>query len=177
MSAADVRDATLSWFAPPNVMYLNALYKAEPIFASGKDWQLDQGVGFGAMGYLHISDEREIRIGDGGAYGGIKAITYNVALVSLYRYVVANNNPDDGPDAWVDGLDALLENIKARARADRTWGTGDTGVIWQAGEGDEGDSADIRITRDLPKRSSTKVESWQVVEFTVISNIAQTPTS
>ena len=174
MSAGAVRDAALAWFAPPNVAHLNALYRAEPIFASGKDWQLDTGVGFGAMGYLHISDEQEIRIGEGGEFGGIKAIRYNVALVTLYRYVVANNNPDDGPDAWVDGLDALLENIKVRARADRTWGTGSTGVIWQAGEGDEGASDDIRVTRDLPKRSSSKVESWQVVEFTVISNIAQT---
>lgn len=174
MSAADVRAAAFNFFAPPNVGYLNTLYKAEPFFAPGKDWQLDQGVGFGAMGYLHITDQAETRIGFDGEDGGIKAIVYNVALVTQYRYIFANNNPDQGPDAWVDGLDALLENIKERGRSDRTWGTGDTGVIWQAGEGDLGNSEDFRITQDLPKRSSTGVMSWQVVEFTVISNIAGT---
>lgn len=171
MASADVRAAVYAYFAPPAVDILNTLYKAEPIYAPGTAWQLDSGVGFGAMGYLHISDESEARAAFGGATGGIKSITYNVALVLLYRYVITSNNTDDGPDSWTDGLDTLIDNVKARLRADRTLGTGDSGVVWQAGEGNNTSEPDIKVTRDLPKLTPNKVEAWQVVEFVVIENI------
>ena len=171
MASADVRAAVYDYFAPPAVAILNTLYKAEPIFASGNDWQLDSGVGFGAMGDLHSSDESEARIAFGGATSGIKSITYNVAIVLLYRYVITNNISDNGPDEWTDGLDALIDGVKARLRADRNLGTGESGVVWQAGEGNNTSEPDIKVTRDLPKLTPNKVEAWQVVEFVVIENI------
>lgn len=172
MSAQDMRRAIVSWFAPPAIPGLVRVYPAMPTIADGREWDFGPSRGWAAVGYVHISDQSEQRIALGGAFGGIKQVTYQCGLVLLYRYLVPSPVPVDSDEsAWVVALDALLDAVTSRIREDRTFGCGDAGPVWQAGEGDGIQSPDVRITRDLPVLDAGKVHAWQVVEFTAVEMV------
>ncbi|QGJ93459.1 hypothetical protein SEA_MUFASA8_9 [Arthrobacter phage Mufasa8] len=157
MGAAAIRTALASYIAPTTG--ITAMFRDEPWFITGEAWTTEDGLP-GTVCYLHINEESETRITVTGSGSVGKRVDYKVGIIILYQYVI----PDApiGNDAWVDGLDQLIDALKARLRADPTMGTDGT-VIWQAGQSD----GDLRIRRDLPKLHGGKVHSWNVMELEV----------
>lgn len=166
MPAATVRAAVQS-FLTGQVPGLAAVYTAQPYYVDGDLFGFTTNGNYGAVAYVHLDRQEETRIAFGGASGGHKQVTYQVGLVVLYKYLIL---PDSTVDeaAWAGPLDALLDAVVARLRSDRTLGTGAGGVVWQAGE----DNNDLRIQRDLPVEDDGVIHSWQVVEFTVVEQVA-----
>lgn len=164
----EVRDALAAWFQPPAIDGLQAMYRAMPWFAAGSTWELSENSGYGAIGYIHFNDIDETRIAYGGPTGGIKQVGYTVGLVLLYQYLVPPVlGPDEDQTAWLPPLERILADTVARIREDRTFGTGDGGAIWQAGE----DANDIRMRQDIPTPLSGAIHSWNVIEFRVVENV------
>ena len=174
MSRAAVRAEVASWFATPAIQGLQTVFRAAPTYIDGEDWAPIQGDFWGATGYVHIHEHSESRIALGGATGGIKQVTYAMALVLLFRWVIpdgASSTSFDGrPDGWADAFDSLVDNVTARIRQDRTFNaslpTG--GSIFQAGEGRN----DLKITTDLPKIDDGQVVVWTSFDFEVIEMIS-----
>ena len=168
LGAAGVRQAVQAWFDAPAVQGLNRVYAAMPWWAGGDQWDIGLNGGWGAIGYVHITDEHETRIAYGGIPGGIKQVTYQVGLVLLFKYQIPTQLPAGADESeYVTYLDALIDGVKNRLRQDPTLGTGSKGVVWQAGEG----RADVVIRRDLPRRKGQAVQSWQVLEVEVVENV------
>lgn len=157
MSAATVRAAIQAWTVGGNIAGLNAVYKAQPWFVDGQRWNLAAELGSGAVAFVHLAERAESRI-TLPALEGNKAITYTAGLVVLYQYLIPTEPASE--DVWVDPLDAVLEAIVERFRADPTFGTAGS-PIFQAAQ----DPNDCRIVSDLPRRTSGVVQSWNVVEF------------
>lgn len=158
MGAAAVRTALASYIAPtPGI---TAMFRDEPWIVTAEAWTTEEGLP-GTVCYVHINHESETRIAATGDGATGKRIDYEVGIVILYQYTI----PDApvGKDSWVDGLDQLIDTLKARLRADPTMGTGENGVIWQAGQND----GDLAIQRDLPKLHHGKVISWNMLQLQV----------
>lgn len=169
MTAANVRAQIANWFQPPAVEGLQTCYPAMPYWAGGDKWELAVNDGWGAVAYVHLREESESRIGLGGATGGIKEVTYQVGLVLLFKWLIPTQLPaGQDESSYVLALDTLIDSVKARIRSDRTFGSGPNGIIWQAGTGEN----DLKVARDLPRRQSGAVLSWQVIEFEVVEMIA-----
>lgn len=165
MSSASVRAAVASWIEGGGIAGLNSVYRAQPWFVDGQKWDLSAQLGSGAVGFVHIVEETERRLtipaeGPANTSGvvGEKMVTYTVGFVVLYQYLIPTNPASE--DVWTDPLDALLEGVKARLRSDPQLGTGGS-PIFQAAQ----DPGDCRIMRDLPRRTSGAVMSWNVIEF------------
>ena len=164
MSAQAVRAAVQAYFVG-QVTGLNQVYRAQPTFADGKNWNLATDLGSGAIGYVHLDAEKETRL-TLPYQTGYKQVDYEVGLVVLYQYLIPSNTlVAQNGDEWTDALDVTLDGIKNRLRRDPTLGTsvaqGGTGLIFEAGEAKD----DIMIARELPRRSPGKVLSWNVVQF------------
>ena len=167
MSSATVRRAVADWFASPAVQGLQRVWAAQPWYGSDREYMASVNGGWGAVGYVHLTEQSETRIALGGATGGTKEVTYRVGLVVLFKWNIPQGAPVAGTDesAYVTQLDQLLDDVVARLRSDRTLG----GAVWQAGENPN----DVKITRDLPKRmGNTAILAWQVVEFDVVEMVA-----
>ncbi len=171
MSTSAVRAALHSFFSiacqTNKVPGVNAVYRAQPWYIDGSTWDLGAGSGSGAVAFLHLVSDRETRLSMP-AVAGEKQVDYDVALVVLYQFLIPSSSQisDALPeDAWVGPLDDTIDGFKDLIRSDPTAGTGPnpTGVIFQMGQ----DPGDLRITRELPRRSSGKVLSWNVLEFNV----------
>ena len=161
MGAVEVRSAITAFFQPPVVPGLVEMYKAVPYFIAGDRWQLDQNLGTAAVGAVHLDMQSEKRI-TMPAQTGSKKVDWKCGIVVFYQFLIDQNPGVQATnDEWVGPLDSILEGIAARIRSDQTFGTGPGGVVFQAGEGD----ADIRVSRDLPRRASGVMLSWNVVEF------------
>jgi hypothetical protein len=128
VSRATVRAAVAAWFAPPNVAGLNTLYSAMPKQAMPQAFRVNlaPGTPSGAVAVVDIERDDEVRIALGGITSGKKEITYTLALDLFMQSIRLH-----GEDAMSD-FDTLIENVKARLRADRQIGTG--GTIFRAGE-------------------------------------------
>jgi hypothetical protein len=156
MAARQVRAAIRDYIAPtPGI---TRAFKDEPHFVGEDAWYDENGVP-GTVAYVHIDDERESRFVLTGDAATGQRIDYDVSIVILYQYLIPTEEAD--PADWVDGLDDLIGALKARLRADPTMGTGTGGVIWQAAQEDGA----LHIARDLPKRDSGVVRSWNVLQF------------
>jgi hypothetical protein len=157
MGAKHVRAALRDFIAPtPGI---SQMFKDEPWLVTAEAWETEDGLP-GTVAYVHIDDEHESRLTITGSPETGKRIDYKVSIVILYQYTI----PDEpgSKDEWVDGLDDLLDALKARLRSDPTMGTGGA-VIWQAGQAD----GDLHITRDLPKLNHGKVLSWNALQMDV----------
>jgi hypothetical protein len=166
VGAAAVRAAVSGFIA--TVPGITKMFRDEPWIVTSDAWETEDGLP-GTVAYTHINRDQETRYAMSGqdGSGAGKAVVYDMSVVVLYQYVIPDQ-PDD-KDSWVDGLDALIDAIKARLRSDPTLGTGQNGAIWQAGEGDPfGGGADIVIQRDLPKLNNGKVLSWNNLTFKVV---------
>ena len=158
MSAATVRLAIRDYIAP--TAGLANTYKAQPHYVGEEAWVAYDGTR-GTMAFVNIDNEAESRIVLDGSPATGKEITYDVALVLLYEYLIPSDEPS--PDDWVDGLDALIDALKDRFRADPHLGTGPGGVVWSAAQEDGA----LQIARDLPKQGDGVVRSWNVLTFKV----------
>jgi hypothetical protein len=156
--ARQVRAALAAYIAPtPGI---SQMFKDEPWIVTAEAWETPDGLP-GTVAYVHIDSESETRVTVTGSPSAGKRVDYAVSIVILYQYVIPDN--PDGKDSWVDGLDDLLDALKARLRADPTMGTGAGGVVWQAGQ----DDSDLSIARDLPKLNHGKVLSWNAMQLRV----------
>jgi hypothetical protein len=172
MGSEAVRAAIVDYFAPPNIAGLRKVYPAMPYWAGGDQWEFAEVDGWACVGFVHLTRSDEQRIGLGGEHGGQKFVHYDVGLVLLYKWLIPDPIPQ-GSDAteWTVWIDQIIDAVKDRIRADRTFGCEDKGPIWQAGDGSSINSPDISVQRDLPRLTAGKVQSWQVVEFTVTEAI------
>jgi hypothetical protein len=152
-----------------------------PLIMDGAQFRLDSEQGWGAIGFIHLQHQDEHRL----AFGGQKMVTYEVALMMLFQMVV---RPDfdlyASPAAYQDPLDTLLDGAVTLLRSSHTLGTSPgpngvggitvvpSGTLFQAGEGDlEGQSTDIIIDSDLPRRDVGKVWSWHAIMFRVVEAV------
>lgn len=163
MGARAIRLAVRDYVAP--TAGLSNTYKDEPHYVSNDAWYTANGT-HGTVAYVHIDSESESRLVITGFPEAGQQVTYHVAIVVLYEYLIPEN--EASPDAWVDGLDDVLDALKARLRADPHLGTGPTGVVWSAAQHDGA----LAISRDLPKKDSGVVRSWNVLQFQVTENVA-----
>ena len=159
MPSADIRSAVVKYFT--GTTGLTSVSKDEPWYMDGQMW-IQNGLE-GTASFVHINHQSETRVDLGGLGGGKKAVTYDVALVVAYQYRIPTDT-GGGMDTWVDGLDAVLDAVVAKLRADQTLGCGSAGPVWSAGEQD----MDIAIQRELPTRDGGKVWSVNYVMFKVI---------
>ena|SRR5438067_9532570 len=158
MSRATVRAAVLAYFTGTTGM--SSLSKDEPWFTPGQAW-ISNGVR-GTSCFVHINGQSESIVSTGGA-NLQRAVIYDVAVVIQYQYAIPTN-PGPNNDDYVTGLDALLDTIVHKIRADPSLGCGSNGPIWQAGIHDE----DNNVVSDLPQRDSGKVWSISFVKFKAI---------
>lgn len=168
MSNASIRAAVRDYFDGTDG--IAEVYSAQPTFVGGQDFQLNVAGGSGAVAYVHLVHADESRITLGGPQTGYKSVQHDVALVILYQYLIPSGTAAPQQlDAWSDPLDAIIDAVKARLRADPTCGVGyqpvtADGVVFQAGE----QSNDIVVDQDLPRLMSGKIISWNVVRFQLI---------
>jgi hypothetical protein len=143
---------------------ISRAFKDEPHYVSNEAWYTEDGI-HGTVAFVHLDSESESRLVINGFPDAGQQVTYFVGLVILYEYLI----PDDeqSPDEWVDGLDDIIDNLKARIRADPHMGTGPDGVIWSAAQHDGA----LSISRDLPRRDGGFVRSWNVLQFRVTENV------
>ena len=163
MSRATVRAAIQAFLSGTGG--ITTLYKDAPWGMTGDNWQTANIPG--TPGFIHLDHSGESRTALGGEHGGFKQVDYTVSLVLLYQYIIP---PDAASkDAWVDNLDSLLDNVVARIRSDRAFGTNGT-PIFEAGNQDQG----IQISQDLPHwdQGAGKVRNWVRVEFKVSEWVA-----
>lgn len=163
MSRAEVRIAVQNYLKPPAVAGLNTVFRSEPKIVQGQEFFTGAaaGVGYGAVGIIHIEAEREERRSIGGAFSGKKRIDYDVALIVRFRSDLVS------AEAAMDAYDALIENIKARLRANGRQ-LNSPSTIFQAGEGDTLGGSDIDVISDLPQKEGQVVHIWSAVRFKVI---------
>lgn len=159
MGRASVRAAMVSYLTGING--ITTLYPDAPWEMLGDNWQ-NPATGLpGTPAFLHINNSSETRVTIPAVLGGQKAVTYDVSLVLLYQYWI----PADPADktSWVTGLDALIDNVVDRIRADPAFGCGPAGPIWEAGEDDN----DITVSSDLPHTQPGMVMAWNRIDFRV----------
>lgn len=161
MGARSVRQAVRDFIAP--TAGITSAFKDEPHYVSNDAWYTADGT-HGTVAYVHIDSESESRLVITGFPESGQQITYHVAIVVLYEYLI----PDDeaSPDLWVEGLDDVLDALKARLRSDPHLGTGVNGVVWSAAQHED----TLSIARDLPKKDGGIVRSWNVLQFQVTEN-------
>jgi len=152
VTRATARDAVATWIAPPNVAGLNTVFTSWPKLIEGADFTADQppGTASGTVAVVHIVHEDEQRIAFGGEHGGWKRVTYTITVQLFHRSL-----EPDAADAQ-DHLDAVVDALKERIRADRTLGSPD---VWQAAE--ESFTGDYGV----PDLSNDAIETWASISF------------
>lgn len=163
MGSQGVRAAIAAHLAPPAIPGLSTVYRGLPVTIVDTDWAIGIDTGWGAGSYLHINDRAESRVAMGGEHGGIKRVDYQCALVVFFRWRYTDHGPDNATDGWTDAFDGLIDDLVTRIRADRTFGCGTSGPIWQVGEGEQ----DVRVQVDAPHEDSGQVVVWAALEFEV----------
>lgn len=162
MSSRTVRQAVRDYLAP-TAGVTNA-FKDQPHYVSNEAWYTEEGE-HGTVIYVHLDTETETRLVITGFPDAGQQITYSVGVVVLYEYLIPND--ETSPDNWVDGLDDVIDALKARLRADPRLGTGPDGVIWSAAQ----EPSTLTISRDLPRKDGIFVRSWNVLQFKVTENL------
>lgn len=170
MSAGTIRRAIQAYLTGLNVTGVAKVYREQPWDPITDDgWPLAAGTTYGSVVIVHIEQQDETRATLPAAYPGRtavgqKSVDYSIALIVLYQFLI----PDDlasgvDTDVWVDGLDQILDDLRAGIEADPTLGCGSAGPVFEAGQGPN----DLSIARDLPRRLPDKVLSWQLIRLTV----------
>jgi hypothetical protein len=156
MSRATIRAAVASFFAPPAVTGLNTIYTSYPKRIPGGDFRAGQpsGTKSGAVGVVHIINEREDRIAIGGATSGKKWVHYTVELQVFCHSIEVHSE-----DAMAF-FDTVIDGVKDHLRADR-W-LNDYPIIFEAGE-----RALIGRYGDPKVLNDGASEIWGSVEFEV----------
>jgi hypothetical protein len=152
MSRASIRAAVLAYFT--GTPGISTLAQDEPWFTPGQAW-INNGIP-GTSCYVHINGQSESIESLGGA-NLQKVVTYDVALVIQYQYAIPAN-PSPTRDDYATGLDALIDTIVRKIRADPTLGCAANGPVWQAGIHD-GDNVAVS---DLPQRDPSGGKVWSI---------------
>lgn len=131
MSRAIVRAGVRAWLTG-QVAGINTVYRAIPKVIPANAFVAGQtGATAGCVAMVHIASDRESRIAMGGEHGGWKRVDYEVDIQLFFRHTAPSVAlGDDAGLVASDELDAIVETLKARIRADRTAG----GTVWQWGE-------------------------------------------
>ena len=161
MADGAVRQAIQNFFLNPSIDGVQHVYLDVPWFLDGAQWDVFDNRGWAAVASIHLDRSQESRITL--PFGtGSKNVEHNVGLILQYQYLIpAKFQQGEFEDAWVTGLDQIVDAVKDRIRSDYTFNS--NGVIWQSGQ----QANDIRITRDVPTVDLGRVVSWNVVEFSV----------
>jgi hypothetical protein len=161
MSYTTARAALVAFFT--GIDGIQRMYADAPWIIEGANWQLNAGTTYGAVAFIHIDQSSEARI-TLPAQTGQKQISYTVSLLIQYQYMIPPYLAlGTSEDAWVVGLDLIVDAVKAQIRSDQKAGTGPAGVIFQQGEG----TSDLRVAQDLPIADEDRVYSYTRVEFDV----------
>ena len=162
MSATTVRAQMQAFLAGGNITGLQRVYLSEPWFVDGGQWDLAANSGWGAIGYVWISDDSEERISLG-AVAGQKRVTYQTSIVLMFQYLIPS--APTAEDAWQAPLDEIIDGVKARLRSDPKAGTGTglDGVIFEQSQA----PGDLHVVRDMPTRTAGKVVCWQRIDTTI----------
>lgn len=170
MSDGSVRSAIKTYMGAANIDGISKWYLDEPWYVAGGQWPAAIA---GSIAYVHIDDTRETRLTMGGLVGtmpgGQKMALHMVSLVIAYRYRIPTTTTEEiSEDAWVAPMDTQIEAVKARIRADPTFGCAAAGPIWQAGQDLDG-TPSIHQVRDLPVTDPkrTQVLCWNRIEIPV----------
>lgn len=165
------------------IQYLNNVYPYPPKIVQGKDLMDHQepGTNAGAVIFLYVGSQNEIRISTAGITGGRKAVSYVMSLICYFRSV--------GRKSEEAGLHCnyFIDALKKYIQADRTCGTsnqpnipgnpppigpfGGTGLIFSWGEGPSPEYAtpDLKINSALPRDFGGEiVQVFSIVEIHVV---------
>lgn len=160
MGARAVRQAIRDFIA--ETPGISNAFRDEPHYVSNDAWYTEDGT-HGTVAYVHLDQESETRLVITGFPDAGQQITYTIGIVVLYEYLI----PDDevSADQWVEGLDDVLDALKARLRSDPSMGA--PNLIFNGAQ-----SADsLSISRDLPRKDGGYVRSWNVLQFQVFENL------
>lgn len=168
-----VRDGICTWFGgaydpagrsyrTPQVPNLGVVRRSRPKVDDEADYYLGQpssGSRVGAQMLVHIDGGVESREAMAGAFGGLKLLRSTTTL-----HVFLRSNADQAEDA-TDAFYQLLEDLKARIRADRCMGTGgfENGGFVVA----EGGTPWLRWHMDMPETSSEMTTGYLTLSFEV----------
>lgn len=157
-----MRHAVASWFSPPAVAGLNAVYpaRARQVMPEAYLRGVPAGTPSGMVAWPYVREDRERQASlTGGTVRG-KELSYRVAL--MLRFLSNQQLAEDAQDDYDD----IVESIKERLRSDFTFG----GTVWAAGVGDDGRSWDVEHHADLPHPvgNTGTLILWGVLEFTVL---------
>jgi len=164
VGAQDVRTAVVGYLGQPPIPGLLSVYRGQPVIIEADSWAPDESSGWGATAYIHLSDQRETRISMGGPPpGGIKRRDYAAAIVVVFRWIFPGDDDTSEADGWTAPFDGLIDDICTRMRADRTFGCGPSGPVWQGAEGMD----DLRVLTDLPSLDDGQLVVWAALEFEI----------
>jgi hypothetical protein len=166
VSTATVRAAVADFVTTAAVPGVGKVYRAIPYWADGADWKLDSKLGNGAVVAVHIVEDAERR-NTLPAITGQKRVDYTVGLAIYYQWLIPSaSQASHSTDDWVDGLDQIIDALKAAIRQAPT--LNDSTVIFQAGQGRIHETMpDLTTKQGMPRRGEGKVLCWSVVELGV----------
>lgn len=181
MTRQTTYDAVTNWMSPPSVVGLNNVSSGFPVILDGAAFRLFENGGWGAYGFTHLQESRELIM----AMGGIRKIMYTCHFMMLFQQVIEPNfDMAADPAFYQKNLNTLLDSATGRLRENHTLGTTPNangvggvvipnrqGVLFQAAVGDlESESVDLVINSDPPVWDSQggKVWSWHTISFQIV---------
>lgn len=134
MSRRTIR-AAIAIYLTGAVTGIPTVYRGLPALIPGDAWFPSAGAGnqVGCVLCVNIISDTEHRVAVGGATGGKKRVDYVVDLQLFFRSVKPAPINSDAALEATDAFDDIIENLKAKIRADRTAASS---AVWQWGEAD-----------------------------------------
>ena len=145
-SRVAVTNAIQTYLAGAGVTYLADIYPypakftPEGEFFSGED----PGTDSGAMIFMRLSTQHDVRMSLQGLPPGGKMVYYKLELTNLFR-----STKPESQDAGADN-DTFLDSLLTTIRASKTAGTTD-GTVWQWGEGSTRGGNDLNLEVFYPR--------------------------
>jgi hypothetical protein len=122
-----VRATLYSYLVAGNILGLNQIFTS---FPKRINYQVNSTAGqlSRAAVVIFIQSERETRLAIGGATNGWKRVDYTVVLQ------VFHHSMQRSAESAMTDFDTLVDNIKARLRADHRFGDTTGTLVWQGAE-------------------------------------------
>lgn len=154
-----VRATLYNWLVSGNIQTLNQIFTS---FPKRINYQVNSQPGQLSRSavVIFIQTENERRIAIGGAHNGWKRIDYSVIL-QVYQHSLERDS-----EAAMAAFDTLIDNIKARLRADHNFGDTSGTLVWQGAE------PEINVTYGEPATNDgAATETFAEIQFTVTEMI------
>lgn len=159
MSLTTVTDAIQAFLA--TVDGISYVYQEMPWQLTGDAWMNNAEPGTVAI--VHIDGMSESRVALPVQYGR-KSVTYDVRFLMLYQYRIPSDLGGASMDVWSVGQKALVDAVITKIRSDPSFGNGENGPVWQAGEENNG----IHTVFDMPVNIGPgTVACWTSIQFIV----------